>query len=170
MLVNVGLQYSSMSLLPAAGVQHTTTKTPTIAKHSLGHVNVDEVVVYDKIDNNTSMIVEEDEDDDDKDEVEDDGTELILLLGKYETTHIKSNDQIGAVLEDKKTSSLHIKHVAVDDKLTELSETKNKDNNVLPDCLRARNDTIPQSMYGKLTFPVVNLGEIARVVTDEQIS
>ena len=29
----------------------------------------------------------------------------------------------------------------------------------LQDCLRARQDTIPRSMYGKLPFPVVNLGE-----------
>jgi hypothetical protein len=37
------------------------------------------------------------------------------------------------------------------------SEAFNED---LQDCLRARQDTIPRSMYGKLSFPVINLGEI----------
>ncbi len=129
-LGNVGLQYSSMShLLPAANVVQqttTTTKTPTTT-NGLVHV-----------DYNSSVIVEEkvENEDDDNDEVEEESAELILR-GKNGTTHMKSNDQSGAVLEDKKTfSSLH-----------------------LPDCLRARNDTIPRSMYGKMSFPVINLGE-----------
>jgi len=36
-----------------------------------------------------------------------------------------------------------------------------EDNYLSPECLRARNDTDPKSMYGNLTFPVINLGEIA---------
>jgi hypothetical protein len=38
-----------------------------------------------------------------------------------------------------------------------------EDNYLSPECLRARNDTVPKSMYGNLTFPVINLGEIALI-------
>jgi hypothetical protein len=41
---------------------------------------------------------------------------------------------------------------------------KSAENVSLPACLRARNDTIPPSMYGKLALPIINLGELSFIV------
>jgi len=43
-----------------------------------------------------------------------------------------------------------------------------EDEDELPDCLRARNETIPPSMYGKRSFPVINLGEISIFACQKQ--
>ena len=40
-----------------------------------------------------------------------------------------------------------------------IKEEQHDDLPPLPACLRARNDTIPPSMYGKLALPIINLGE-----------
>lgn len=86
--------------------------------------------VAEDIDEYSRVIMEEVKEDDDDFVVE--GNKLFDL--NNETIPMTSNDQNNAVLEDQQTLTL-------------------------PACLRARNDTIPRSMYGKMSFPVINLGE-----------
>jgi hypothetical protein len=135
-LVNVGMQYSSM-------VSEVARPPPptTITNTTNGWIRIDEMVVdedrYTR--NNSSMIIEEEEmeEEDDDDNVIDAATNHTLLRGKDETTSMTSNAHIIVTsLEDKNAPSMP-----------------------LPACLRARNDTIPRSMYGKVPFPVINLGE-----------
>ena len=145
-LVNVGMQYSSTVSEVARPPPTTITNTTN------GWIRIDEMVVdedrYTR--NNSSMIIEEEEmeeDDDDNVIVIDTATNHTLLRGKDETTSMTSNAHIiGTSLEDKNASSMP-----------------------LPACLRARNDTIPRSMYGKLSFPVINLGERENVLFDDQL-
>jgi hypothetical protein len=145
-LVNVGMQYSS-TVSEAARPPPPTTITNT----TNGWIRIDEMVVdedrYTRYNSSTIMEEEEMGEEDDNDNVIDAATNHTLLRGKDETTSMTSNAHIiGTSLEDKNASSMP-----------------------LPACLRARNDTIPRSMYGKLSFPVINLGERENVLFDDQL-
>ena len=145
-LVNVGMQYSS-TVSEAARPPPPTTITNT----TNGWIRIDEMVVdedrYTRYNSSTIMEEEEMGEEDDNDNVIDAATNHTLLRGKDETTSMTSNAHIiGTLLEDKNSSSMP-----------------------LPACLRARNDTIPRSMYGKLSFPVINLGERENVLFDDQL-
>ena len=61
---------------------------------------------------------------------------------------------------DASTPSAHDRDALIEE-ITENILQKWKTSKIVPDCLRARNDTVPRSMYGKLTLPVINLGEMS---------
>ena len=145
-LVNVGMQRSSM-------VSEVVRPPPTTVTNTTnGWIRIDEMVVdedrYTR--NNSSTIIEEEmgeEDDDDNVIVIDTATNHTLLRGKDATPSMTSNANIiGILLEDENASSMP-----------------------LPACLRARNDTIPRSMYGKMPFPVINLGERVYALRDKPL-
>jgi ABC-type Na+ efflux pump permease subunit len=136
---NICMEYSSMVAVEPDAVVQTTPTTMTTIK---GGDGVDKkIIVDDGTDKKSSKIVAQEMGE------REDGSELIPRDKNRTIQMISDNIQSWSSLS---SSTFQQDAVLENEKNVSLP---------LPACLKARNNTIPRSMYGKLSFPVINLGE-----------